>query len=194
VDELGLGPRARVLDLCTGTADLLIEALARGPHAGVGLDLSTAMLARGAAKLRGRGMAGRGALAAADVERLPLRSALFDGALVAFGIRNVGDRRRALGEVQRVLKPGGRLVVLEFSTPPGLLGRLYRLYFQSVLPRIGGLVSGDATAYRYLPASVDAFPAPAALASELEAAGFANVAWRPLSAGIAHLHRGDRPA
>ncbi len=195
VDYLGLDERARVLDLCTGTADLLIEALGRAPgRSGVGVDLSFEMLARGASKLLRRGMQGRAALASGDVERLPLRAGLFDGALVAFGIRNVGERRAALAEVLRVLRPGGRLVVLEFSTPPGLLGRLYRFYFMRVLPRIGSLVSGDAGAYGYLPASVDRFPAPERFADELRAAGFGRVEWQTLTFGIAHLHRGERAA
>lgn len=195
VDYLGLGAGARVLDLCTGTADLLIEALGRGPgRSGVGVDLSFEMLARGASKLRRRGMQQRAALASGDVERLPLRAACFDGALVAFGIRNVGERQGALAEVLRVLRPGGRLVVLEFSTPPGLLGRLYRLYFLRVLPRIGSLVSGDGGAYGYLPASVDRFPAPTRFGEELRAAGFGSVEWRSLTFGIAHLHRGEKAA
>ncbi|MGE0454371.1 MAG: ubiquinone/menaquinone biosynthesis methyltransferase [Vicinamibacteria bacterium] len=195
VDYLGLDERARVLDLCTGTADLLIEALGRAPgRFGVGVDLSFEMLARGASKLLRRGIQGRAALASGDAERLPLRAGLFDGALVAFGIRNVGERRAALAEVLRVLRPGGRLVVLEFSTPPGLLGRLYRFYFMRVLPRIGSLLSGDGGAYGYLPASVDRFPAPERFAGELRAAGFAEVEWRALTFGIAHLHRGCKAA
>lgn len=184
-------PGARVLDLCTGTADLLIEALGGGGR-GTGVDLSSGMLARGARKLERLGLAGRASLAAGDVERLPFGEGLFDAALIAFGIRNVGRPERALGEVCRVLRPGGRLVVLEFSTPPGLLGGLYGLYFRHVLPRVGALVSGDAGAYAYLPASVARFPAPAEFAALLEQAGFEGVAYRALSGGIAHLHRGDK--
>lgn len=194
VELLALPREARVLDLCTGTADLLIEALARAEgRRGFGLDLSTAMLQRGQAKLARRGLAGRAALAAGDAERLPFRAARFDGALVAFGIRNVGDPGSALAELWRVLRPGGRLVVLEFSTPPGALGRLYRLYFRHVLPRVGGLVSGDPDAYAYLPASVARFPEPAGFAALLRRAGFEDVGYRPLTGGIAHLHRGARP-
>jgi len=112
---------------------------------------------------------------------------------VGFGIRNVGDPLRALREVERALRPGGRLVVLEFSMPAGLLGRLYRTYFSSVLPRIGGLVSGDGSAYAYLPASVQAFPGPAAFAALMRQAGFAEVRIEPLTFGIACLHRGEKP-
>jgi demethylmenaquinone methyltransferase / 2-methoxy-6-polyprenyl-1,4-benzoquinol methylase len=193
VDMLALPPGSKVLDVCTGTADLLVEFLRRDPgHAGVGVDLSGEMLTRGAAKLRERGLAPRSALASGDAERLPLAPARFDGALIAFGIRNVGDPLRALREIHRVLRPGGRLVVLEFSTPPGPLGAAYRLYFERVLPRIAGLVSGDRAAYSYLPASVARFPDPAAFGRLMEQAGFAGVAWTRLTAGIAHLHRGEK--
>ena len=128
-----------------------------------------------------------------DGERLPLKAALFDGALVSFGIRNIGRADLALFELHRVLKPGGRLVILEFSMPKGVVGSLYRLYFGRVLPRIGGLVSGDASAYAYLPASVERFPAPGELGALMRAAGFATVSWQALTFGIAHLHVGDKP-
>jgi demethylmenaquinone methyltransferase/2-methoxy-6-polyprenyl-1,4-benzoquinol methylase len=194
VDWLAPAPGWRVLDLCTGTADLLVEALRRDPsHRGVGVDLSSGMLVRGAQKLAARGFESRAALAGGDAERLPLRDAGFDGALVAFGIRNVGDRPQALRELRRVLKPGGRLVVLEFSMPRGVLGTLYRFYFGQVLPRVGRLVSGDGAAYSYLPASVAVFPEPPAFGALLEQAGFGPVRWRALTAGIAHLYRAEVP-
>jgi demethylmenaquinone methyltransferase/2-methoxy-6-polyprenyl-1,4-benzoquinol methylase len=193
VDSLALPPRSRVLDVCTGTADLLVEFLRRDPgHRGFGVDLSGEMLARGARKLRQRGLAGRCGLASGDAERLPLRDGLFDGALIAFGIRNVGQPLQALREIHRVLRPGGRLVILEFSTPPGLLGAAYRVYFERLLPRIAGLVGGDRAAYTYLPESVARFPDPAAFGRLMEQAGFAGVAWTRLTAGIAHLHRGEK--
>jgi demethylmenaquinone methyltransferase/2-methoxy-6-polyprenyl-1,4-benzoquinol methylase len=194
VDFLELDPSARVLDLCTGTADLLVEALARDArHSGLGVDLSTAMLGRGVAKLRRRGLEGRAALVGGDGEQLPVGEDLFDGALVAFGIRNVGDPRAALGEVRRALRPGGRFVVLEFSRPTGPLGRLYRLYFTRILPFVGRLVSGDPSAYSYLPASVAGFLAPEELGALMKEAGFVDVRWRLLTGGIACLHRGDKP-
>lgn len=195
VDLLELDRPARVLDLCTGTADLLVESLGRhAGHRGAGVDLSEQMLRRGVAKLRRRGLTGRAGLAAGDAEALPLASSSFDAATIGFGIRNVGDPAAALAEIRRVLRPGGRLVVLEFSLPRGWLGTLYRRYFRGVLPRIGALVSGDPAAYSYLPASVERFPTPEAFAALMERSGFVSVRWRLLSGGIACLHRGERPA
>jgi demethylmenaquinone methyltransferase/2-methoxy-6-polyprenyl-1,4-benzoquinol methylase len=193
VDFLGLAPPLRVLDLCTGTADLLVEALRRDPRSsGVGVDLSHGMLVRGAAKLTRRGLAQRSQLAGGDGERLPVASGAFDAALVAFGIRNVSDPLAALREVHRALRPGGRFVVLEFSMPRGLLGAAYRVYFQQVLPRLGGLIS-DGSAYSYLPASVARFPSPDSFAGLMREAGFADVRWQLLTFGIACLHRGEKP-
>jgi demethylmenaquinone methyltransferase/2-methoxy-6-polyprenyl-1,4-benzoquinol methylase len=193
-DFLEAEPSARVLDLCTGTADQLIEAVGRDPRrSGLGIDLSHRMLVRGAAKLAREGLGGRAALAGGDGEQLPVRGGVFDGALVAFGIRNVGDPARAMREVLRALRPGGRFVVLEFSMPRGPLGVAYRFYFRRLLPRLGALVSGDGSAYAYLPASVSRFPAPADFASLMEEAGFVDVRWRLLTGGIACLHRGEKP-
>ncbi len=194
-DALALREAGRVLDLCTGTADLLIECLARSERSrGLGIDLSSGMLRRGEAKLRAAGLGSRAALLAGDAERLPLAAGLFDGAVVAFGIRNVGDIDAALRELLRVLKPDGRLVILEFSIPRGVFGRLFRFYFTRVLPVLGGLVSGDREAYAYLPASVERFDSPRALAQRLERVGFTRVSARPLSGGIAHLHLAARAA
>jgi demethylmenaquinone methyltransferase/2-methoxy-6-polyprenyl-1,4-benzoquinol methylase len=194
VDRLELAGPARLLDLCTGTADLLVEALSRDRRsAGLGVDLSHAMLVRGSKKLARGGYSGRAALVEGDGEHLPVKDGVFDGALVAFGIRNVGDPVKAMGEVLRVLRPGGRFVVLEFSTPGGLLGVGYRFYSRQVLPRLGGLVSGDASAYAYLPASVARFPTPEGFASLMNEAGFVDVRWQRLTGGIACLHRGERP-
>ena len=151
------------------------------------------MLARGREKLARRGMGGRSALLGADAAVLPLRTASVDGALVAFGIRNVSEPLLALRETHRVLRAGGALVVLEFALPPGVMGRLYRFYFRSVLPRLGGLISGDRGAYAYLPASVERFATPQELAELMKQAGFLDVVSRPLTAGIAYLHRGRKP-
>lgn len=191
---LDLQSPGRVLDLCTGTADLLIEALGRGSRlTGVGVDISSGMLAQGRGKLRARGLAARASLVAAAAEGLPLRDAVFDAALVAFGIRNVSDTPAALRELQRVLRPGGRLVVLEFSEPRGPLAPAFRLYFRQVLPRLAGLLS-DGSAYAYLPASVARFPSVEAFSTLLREAGFRDVAWRRLTGGVACLHQGRKPA
>ena len=191
---LDLPPGARVLDLCTGTADLLLEALrSGGARGGLGVDLSHQMLVRGKQKLAAAGAEGT-AVAGGDAERLPVRDGSFDGALVAFGIRNVGDPLAALREVHRALRPGGRFVVLEFQTPRGPLGAAYKLYFRHVLPRVGGLVSGDRSAYAYLPASVARFPEPEAFAALMQQAGFGDVRHERLTLGIAWLHRGEKRA
>ena len=180
-----------VLDVCSGTGDLLIEYLRRDPaRRGLGVDLSTEMLARGKGKLAARALAGR--MAAGDAERLPVRDRAFDAVTVAFGIRNVGDPKAALAEMHRVLRPGGRAAILEFSMPAGTLGGAYRLYFTRVLPKIGGLVSGDASAYAYLPASVERFARPEQFGALMTAAGFGGVRWERLTGGIAHLYIGEK--
>jgi demethylmenaquinone methyltransferase/2-methoxy-6-polyprenyl-1,4-benzoquinol methylase len=191
IDFLELSGPARLLDLCTGTADVLIEFLGRDArHRGLGIDFAAEMLARGRAKLHG--LEGRASLARADAEALPVREGAFDAATMAFGIRNVEDPARALGEAYRALRRGGRFVVLEFSTPNGLFGRLYRAYSRHVLPRVGALVSGDRGAYAYLPASIRRFPEPDEFLERLRDAGFERVTRRPLTGGIAQLYRGER--
>jgi len=191
VDALGLPAGSRVLDLCTGTGDLLLEWLGRDPrNRGEGVDLAGGMLGVGRRKL-GRAIgSGRGGLAQGDSMRLPFVGECFDGAMVAFGIRNVADPGEALSEVARVLRPGCPLVILEFGVPRGVLGRAYRLYFSRVLPRIGGWVSGDAGAYTYLPQSVGRWLSPEGLARLMEESGFRRVTRHRLSLGIAWLHRG----
>jgi demethylmenaquinone methyltransferase/2-methoxy-6-polyprenyl-1,4-benzoquinol methylase len=194
VDALALVGGARLLDLCTGTADVLIEWLGRDArNSGVGVDVSPAMLAIGRGKLARHGDAGRSALAVSDAERLPFADAVFDGAAVAFGLRNVAGRAAALGEAARVLKPGAPLVVLEIGWPTGRLGRAYRRYFSYVLPQVGGWLSRDARAYAYLPESVRLFPPPAEMMAELRAAGFEDAAALPLTGGIVWLYRAVKP-
>jgi demethylmenaquinone methyltransferase/2-methoxy-6-polyprenyl-1,4-benzoquinol methylase len=144
---------------------------------------------------RGAGKAPRGAVraAAADALDLPFPDRCFDGATVGFGARNLADLDRGLVELRRVLREGARLVVLEFSLPAWRpLRALYLFYFNRLLPLIGRAVSGHPTAYAYLPASVDAFPAPRALQRRLERAGFRDCGYRLLSGGIAAIHWGER--
>jgi demethylmenaquinone methyltransferase/2-methoxy-6-polyprenyl-1,4-benzoquinol methylase len=138
------------------------------------------------------GGAGRVFFVRAPGEALPFRDASFDSSCVAFGIRNVADRERGLREMCRAVRPGGRVVVLEFSSPPGtVFAGLYRFYFRSVLPRIGGIFSRG-SAYAYLPESVSAFPEPPAFAEMMRAAGCVSVTHRPLSFGIVTLYVGVR--
>ena len=184
-------PAGTYLDLCAGTLDVGAALSRASGFAGfvVGADFAEPMLRAG------EGKASRDALAplAADAQRLPLADASADGAIVAFGIRNVADLDAALREVRRVLRPGSRFVILEFSTPRNVLvRRAYHLYFHHVLPRIGRLVSGHRTAYSYLPRSVAHFPAAEELARRLTDAGFSAVRWRPLTLGIAAIHVGER--
>jgi demethylmenaquinone methyltransferase/2-methoxy-6-polyprenyl-1,4-benzoquinol methylase len=151
------------------------------------------MLRLGADKVARVGLADRITLHAASAEALPFADDTFDAATIAFGIRNVTDRRRGLAELRRVLRPGGRGIVLEFATPEGpFFGRLYRFYFHRVLPWIGGLISGNPDAYRYLPASVSGFPSPRELTGLMEDVGFHDVRFRPLTGGIVTLHVGRK--
>jgi demethylmenaquinone methyltransferase/2-methoxy-6-polyprenyl-1,4-benzoquinol methylase len=195
IDYLGLAIPSRVLDVCTGTGDLLLEFMRRDrEHTGVGLDLSSAMLSIGARKIARGGYAGRAWLTSGDAQALPFPDLSFDGAFIGFGIRNVGDPGAALRELRRVLRPGAPLIILEFAMPRGVLGSLYRLYFGRMLPWVGGVVSGNASAYRYLPDSVERFPTPEEFGRLMEGAGFTSVRRRSLTGGIAFLHRAMRPA
>ncbi len=184
----------RFLDVATGTADMALEILRRkGPGASVaGVDLSVEMMRVGQVKCARAGRSRSVAFLRAPGECLPFRDASFDSACVAFGIRNVADRERGLREMCRSVRPGGRVVVLEFSSPPGaFFGALYRFYFTSVLPRIGGIFSRG-SAYAYLPESVLAFPEPPAFAEMMRTAGCASVTYRPLTFGIVTLYVGVR--
>jgi demethylmenaquinone methyltransferase/2-methoxy-6-polyprenyl-1,4-benzoquinol methylase len=184
-------PGGTYLDLCAGTLDVgAALTRARGFEGFVvGADFAEPMLRAGEGKAPRRSLAP----VAADAMRLPLADASADGAIVAFGIRNVADLDVALREVHRVLRPAARFVILEFSTPRhALVRRFYHLYFHHVLPRIGRLVSGHRTAYTYLPRSVASFPIEEELARRMSGAGFVAVRWRTLSFGIAAIHVGTR--
>jgi demethylmenaquinone methyltransferase/2-methoxy-6-polyprenyl-1,4-benzoquinol methylase len=180
------------LDLCAGTLDIAqqITMLPGFRGAVIGADFAEPMLRAGVGKVNGRKVVP----VAADALQLPLPSGKMAGAIVAFGIRNVAGLEAALREAFRVLAPGGRFVILEFSSPRApILRALYRFYFEHVLPSIGGLISGHSTAYRYLPRSVANFPVEEDLASKMTRAGFAKVSWVSLSFGIAAIHVGERP-
>jgi len=197
VDALDPAPGAPWLDLCAGTLDLARVVAARAPGAlVVGADFSLPMLVHGRAKLDptklGRGDAGIQPVAA-DALRLPFADGAFRGVIIGFGLRNLADPRAGLLEMARVLEPGGRLVVLEFTTPPGRVFRsFYHAYFHHVLPRAGAWISGQPAAARYLPDSVSRFPRAAELAELVAACGFERVRYRYLTRGIAALHVGSR--
>ncbi len=173
----------RVLDACCGTGDLAIGARARGAEA-VGLDFSERMLERARRKepaiewVRG------------DVLSLPFDNASFDAATVGFGVRNVEDLEAGLRELRRVLRPGGRLGILELTTPRGPLAPFYRVWFDRVVPLLGSVVPGG-EAYTYLPASVRRFPGSEALAELLGQTGFGDVRYRLFAGSIVALHVGE---
>ncbi len=184
-------PEGRYLDLCAGTLDVGAELTQQPGFRGfiVGADFAVPMLQAGMGKAPRDKLAPVGA----DAQLLPLRDDSMDGATVAFGIRNVASLDVALREVFRVLAPGGRFVILEFTTPSSFVVRtFYHFYFHHLLPLIGGLISGHHTAYRYLPRSVANFPAEPELAMRMTAAGFSDVRWESLSFGIAAIHVGTK--
>jgi demethylmenaquinone methyltransferase / 2-methoxy-6-polyprenyl-1,4-benzoquinol methylase len=185
-------PTGAYLDLCAGTLDVASELSMLPGFSGsvIGADFAEPMLKAGLGKIVGKSIAP----VAADALQLPLPSERLAGAIVAFGIRNVAGLDDALKEVFRVLAPGARFVILEFSTPRVRLMRtLYHLYFTHILPFVGGAISGHGSAYRYLPRSVANFPVEEALAAKMTDAGFSGVRWRSLTFGIAAIHVGTRP-
>ena len=184
----------RFLDVAAGTGDSSIALARRGAEV-VSTDFTQAMLRLGPATFERKGLRDRvWASSTADAQRLPFQDRIFDGLSICYGIRNVEDRARAYAEFLRVLKPGGRLVILEFSRPPSALVRgLYDWYSLRILPRIGAWISGNRSAYSYLPESIRGFPDQARLAAELEKAGFEKVRWSNLTGGIVALHSGIRP-
>jgi demethylmenaquinone methyltransferase/2-methoxy-6-polyprenyl-1,4-benzoquinol methylase len=173
----------RVLDVCCGTGDLAIGARRRGAQV-TGVDFSERMLERARAKDP------RVEWVQGDALALPFDPATFDAATVGFGVRNVADLDAALRELRRVLRDGGRLGVLEITTPRGALAPFYKVWFDRIVPQLGRVLPGGA-AYTYLPASVRRFPPPDELQALLERVGFANVRYRLFAGGIVALHTGD---
>lgn len=195
VDALDLPLDARVLDVCTGTADLAITAAGHPsrPRAVLGVDFAAEMLALGHGKLAAAGLSSVD-LARGDACRLPCQPDSVDAVTVGFGIRNVSDTPAAIAEMFQVLKPGGRIAILEFGEPSlPFLRSIYLWYFRRVLPRIGRLLSKHAEAYAYLPASVSAFLTPAAFTALLRETGFRPVTVNRLTFGVVYLYVGRKP-
>ena len=183
---------AEALDACTGTGDVAIALARRWPAARlIGLDSSAGMLARAREKLRQAGLGARVRLLQGDVLDLPFAEARFDCVTIAFGLRNLAERRRGAAEMARVLRRGGRLLVLEFLPPgPTPTGRLYRLYLGRVMPWAGGVLSGSPETYRHLFASIASFPPPGRVLELLQDAGLRHLEFHALSGGIAGLFLG----
>ena len=182
-------PGARALDLCCGTGDMARALRKQAPRATIiGLDFSRGMLTRGKAKFAQHQISP----VEGDALRLPFANQTFDLVVSAFGFRNLANYDAGLREIQRVLRPGGQLGVLDFSEPGGMFGRVYGFYFRNVLPKIGAAISGVRGPYSYLPASVSRFPPPQEMMQRMQTAGYRNVAWQPYTLGIAGLYRAQK--
>lgn len=193
VRAAGIGPGDRAVDICCGTADMLIgmARLTGASGRAVGVDFAPGMLWLAARRLSKTACASGASLVCGDAEALPLRADSVDAAMFAFGLRNVPRPDEALREAHRVLRPGGRLVVLEFGVPRGrALRAVYDLYSRTIIPRLGGWLSGRPDAYRYLHDSIRRWADADALAAQIRQAGFSGVRYQLLSGGIAVLHVG----
>lgn len=190
VEMLRVERPKRILDVATGTGDLAIKALKLAPDSVVGVDISDEMLAKGRQKIERLGEQERVTLRRGDAEKLPFSDSQFDAVMVAFGVRNFENLLAGLEEIRRVLRPGGTLVVLEFSQPHAFpIKQLYEFYSHYVLPVVGRLISKNPSAYQYLPESVDVFPSGDAFLERLRKAGYGEMHWKPLTFGIASLYR-----
>lgn len=188
---LAPGKPKLILDVATGTGDFAVETLKLNPDKVIGVDISEGMLEVGRKKMKSKGYDNRIELLTGDSEKLPFEENKFDAVIVAFGVRNFENLERGIAEMYRVLKPGGRMVVLEFSKPRMFpFKQLYNFYFTYILPKIGKLISKDPAAYTYLPESVQAFPDGDNFVSILDQLGFKDTLCKPLTWGISSLYTG----
>ncbi len=190
-----LPPQALVIDLAAGTLDVAIALANSAPGAQIhALDFCLPMLAKGIKKLGAEaGLARRILPLCGDAKQLPVRGCVADSLSMAFGIRNITPRAMAFAEMFRILKPGGRVCILEFASgQKQILGGIYNFYLRHFLPRLGSMVSRDSVAYAYLAQTITAFPHAEELAGEMQAAGFSNVRFRKLSGGIVNLHLAEK--
>jgi len=182
-----------ILDVATGTGDFAIEALSLKPEKIIGIDISRGMLDVGRRKMKTKKVDHVIEMLDGDSENLPFEQNKFDAVIVAFGVRNFENLERGLSEMFRVLRPGGKVVILEFSKPTAFpFKQLYHLYFQFVLPKVGRAISKDKAAYSYLPESVQAFPDGKHFLDILSRVGFKDTACKPLTFGISSLYIGTR--
>ena len=194
VSQLNVPKNGRVLDIATGTCDVAFEVAAQSDPSVtiVGEDFTQGMLVQGKKKIDASPHGSRIMLVNAPCEQIPHQDATFDAITIAFGIRNVVDRQEGLNEMYRVLKPGGRVVILEFSNPRSQMFRkIYYFYFQKILPAVGGLIS-KRSAYQYLPDSVIEFPSQQEFSTMMARAGFQRVQYMDLTFGIATVYVGDK--
>ena len=192
IDKLAPEPNERILDIATGTGDVMLEIVSRNNLIKVlGVDFSLKMLELGRKKIIKKGYAHSVSFAMGTAECLPMAEKTFDGAVCAFGVRNFSNAKLGLIEIFRILKPGGRVVILEFSIPTNyFIKHIYGWYFNKVLPRIGRLISRNNAAYTYLPNSVNNFPDQNKFLSLMKETGFIQVAFRTLCFGIVSIHFG----
>jgi len=182
-----------ILDVATGTGDFAIQSLSLQPDKVIGIDISEGMLARGRVKLKERQLNDKVELLSGDSENIPFAENKFDAVTVAFGVRNFENLEKGLHEIYRVLKPNGKVVVLEFSKPSQFpFKQVYNFYFRTILPKLGKLISKDPAAYTYLPESVKAFPDGENFIAILRNVGYKNTACRSLTFGISSIYIGQK--
>lgn len=189
-----VNPGDNILDVCTGTGDIAIR-FAQADDAGeiVGIDLSEEMLQTARWKTKRKAPGEKIKLLRVDALKLPFRDNSFDIVSIGFGLRNIGDCKKGISEMVRILKGGGRILILEFSPPPsGLSGAGYRLYLNSIIPAVGGIISGSASAYRYLCTSIANFLEPEEIIELMKEEGLKELYSERLSGGIAYIYRGEK--